>query len=196
MDDPAPETSRLDAMFRRQEARLSLAQDFWDLAGGRPGFRVADVGCGPGAFTLRFAGMAGPTGHVHAVDADADALAFLTARLDPAHHAHVTTERLDITRAPLPALGFDVVFATDVLHHVLDLDAALRNLRQTPARLVVAEFDPSGPGALGPPREMRLAPTELVAALERTGWKPTRTVALAHEHYALVCAPGPRRTAT
>lgn len=189
MDDPAPETARLDAMFRRQEARLSLAQGYWDLAGGRPGFRVADVGCGPGAFTLRLAGMTGPAGHVHAVDEDAAALAFLAARLDPVHHAHVTTEVLDVSRGPLPDPAFDVVFATDVLHHVRDLDAALRNLRKTPARLVVAEFDPSGPAQVGPPRAMRLAPADVLRALESAGWRPGPVVALDHEHYAIVASP-------
>lgn len=192
MHDAEPADARLDAMFRRQEARLDLASAYWDLAGGRPGFRVADVGCGPGAFTLRFAGLTGPTGHVHAVDADPAAVGFVTARLDPVHHAHVTTEALDITRAPLPDLHFDAIFVTAMLHHVDDVDAALRNLRETPARLLIAEFDPAGPGDFGPPLEMRLAPAALVAALERAGWRAGPLVALPHETYALVASPASR----
>lgn len=173
-------------VWARQERRASLAQTYWDLAGGRPGHRVADVGTGPGYFALRFAMLTGPTGHVHAVDASAEALAFLRGRLDPAHHAHVTTEVLDIERMPLPDLHFHALFCTDVLHHADDVDAALRHLRGSDARLVVAEFDPDGRGEMGPPLEMRIAPDRLLDALRRAGWTPGPAVPLEHEHYAIV----------
>lgn len=177
---------RWEEVWARQEKRASLAQAYWDLANARPGCRVADVGCGPGYFALRFASLTGPTGHVHAVDASAEALEFLREKLDPVHHAHVTTEVLDIERTPLPDLHFHAIFCTDVLHHVDDVDAALRNLRVQKARLVIAEFDPEGPGDLGPPLAERIAPRALVAALRAAGWKHGPTVPLEHEHYAIV----------
>ena len=173
-------------VWARQEKRASLAQDYWDLARGRPGFRVADVGCGPGYFALRFAAMTGPTGHVHAVDVSEDALEFLRSKLDPFHHSHVTTEALDVERMPLPDLHFDAIFCTDVLHHAHDMRAALRNLRDSDARLVVAEFDPDGPRELGPPLEDRIAPKALDVALRETGWKTGPIRMLEHEHYAIV----------
>lgn len=176
-------------MWARQEKRADLAERYWTLAGGRPGWRVADVGCGPGLFALRYAAFTGPTGHVHAVDVDEDALAFLRAKLDPVHHAHVTTEALDVAAAPLPDLAFDAVFCCDMLHHVDDADAALRNLRASRARLVVAEFDRAGPGAMGPPPEMRIAARELDRMLRDAGWSPERVVPLEHEHYAIVAKP-------
>ena len=176
-------------MWARQEKRGELALAYWELAGGRPGFRVADVGSGPGYFSMRYAALTGPTGHVHAVDLDEEALAFLRGRLDPVHHAHVTTEALDVTRAPLPDLAFHALFCTDMLHHVDDLAAALRHLRESRARLVVAEFDPRGPGEIGPPRAMRIAPEAMARALADAGWAPRDPVALPHEHYAIVALP-------
>lgn len=173
-------------VWSRQEKRASLAQVYWDLAGGRPGLRVADVGCGPGYFALRFASLTGPTGHVHAVDVSQEALEFLRSKLDPFHHAHVTTEGLDIERAPLPDLSFRAVFCTDTLHHTDDVRAALRNMRVPNARLVVAEFDPDGPGELGPPLAERIPPKVLDAALRETGWKTGPIKKLEHEHYAIV----------
>lgn len=178
--------SHLDEMWRRQEARADLAQVYWDMAGGRPGHRVADVGSGPGYFALRFADLTGPTGHVHAVDVSADSLAYLRAKLDPVHHAHVTTEVLDVERLPLPDLHFHALFCTDMLHHVGDLDAALSNLRVGRARLVVAEFDPRAPAEIGPPIEMRLAPDAIERALRKSGWTPGPPRVLGHEHYAIV----------
>lgn len=173
-------------MWARQEKRASLAQVYWDLAGARPGSRVADVGCGPGYFALRYAAMTGPTGHVHAVDVSGEALEFLRSKLDPFHHAHVTTEVLDVERTPLPDLQLRAVFCTDMLHHLDDVRAALRNMRLPDARLVIAEFDPAGPGEIGPPPEKRIPPKVLDAALRETGWKTGPIKRLEHEHYAIV----------
>lgn len=173
-------------MWQRQERRSELASDFWALADARPGWRVADVGCGPGYFAIRYAAMTGPTGHVHAVDVSPEALEYLRSRLDPIHHAHLTTEVLDIERVSLPDLHFDALFCTDVLHHARDLRAALRHLREARAPLVIAEFDPRGPGDIGPPIEDRLSPDALVQALRGTGWTPKPWVALRHEHFAIV----------
>lgn len=173
-------------MWSRQQARGDLADRYWALLGARPGWRIAEVGCGPGYFALRYALLTGPTGHVHATDADPDALAFLLGKLDAFGHANVTTELLDIERAPLPALHFDAVVCTDVLHHVRDLRAALKHMRASGPRLLVAEFDPEGPGDIGPPKDERLDPDELVQALRDADWKPGPVVALTHEHFAIV----------
>lgn len=175
-----------ERMWHRQEARADLVERFWTLLGGRPGWRVADVGAGPGYFAVRYAGLTGPTGHVHAVDVDEEALAYLRAKLDPVHHAHVTTEVLDVTRAPLPDLHFHAVICTAMLHHVDDVPAALRNLRLAKAPLLVAEFDPDGPGELGPPLEDRLGADELLAALRGAGFTPSAPTPCAHEAYAIV----------
>lgn len=175
-----------ERLWHRQEARLDLALRAWDLVDGKPGWRVADVGCGPGRFTLAYAQMTGPTGHVHAVDVDERALAFLRDRLDPAHHAHVATELLDITRRPLPDLRFHAVFCTEMLHHVSDVPVALRNLRAANAPLLIAEFDPSGPGEIGPPLADRLAPEALLRALKDAGWQARGWHAWPHESYAIV----------
>lgn len=175
-----------DHVWERQSQRASLADAWWDMLGLRPGARIADVGCGPGFFTLAFAQRVGPTGHVHAVDASDDALAHLRSRLDPAHHANVTTESLDIAKHPLPALRFDAILLTDVLHHADDPQAALRNLRETRAPLLVAEFDPDGPREMGPPREERIHPKDLLAMLDAAGWKPGPVSPQPFEHYVVV----------
>lgn len=178
-----------EEMWARQAERGDLALRYWDLAQGRPGFRVADVGCGAGYFALRYAMLTGPTGHVHAVDVDEASLAHLRSRLDPVHHAHVTTEALDAQRAPLPDLHFHALFCTDMLHHVEDVGALLRNLRAAGAPLVVAEFDPEGAGDVGPPKEMRIAPAKMLGLLKEAGWTTRAWVALPHEHYAVMARP-------
>lgn len=187
-------------MWERQGARLPLASRWWFLGGGRPGARVADVGCGPGRIALAYADWAGPEGSVLAVDADPDALAFLEARRDPARHANVRALLLDAQDSPLPAERYDAIFVTNVLHHVERPGDLLRHLRPTRSTLVVAEFDPEGPGEIGPPPEERIAPARLAEWLREAGWAPDEPARMpAHESYAIVArstpADPPRATA-
>lgn len=178
-----------DRVAARQASRADLAPVFWRLAGGRAGLRVADVGCGPGFFALRYAEWTGPTGRVLAVDLAPDALARVEAQRDPARHAALHTARVDVEREPLPERGFDAILLTNVLHHAADPRPLLARLRGAASLLVVAEFDPAGPGEDGPPTEDRLGPDALATMLRDAGWAPDAPVALAHEMYAVVARP-------
>jgi len=175
--------------WAQQEARGELVESWWALAGGRPGLRVLDVGTGAGNFALRYAHLTGPTGHVHAVDVDAAALAHLLVRADVVHHAHLTTERLDVEVSRPPDLRFDVAFITDMLHHAREPVAALRHVLETPVPLaVISEFDPDQPGNIGPPQSMRVAPDVVRGWLIKAGWEVVSEHAQAFEHHTFVAA--------
>ena len=103
--------------------RFALRRDFL-LAGVGPGERVLDVGCGEGAFTAALsAAGARPSG----VDVAAE----------PVRRARLRHPELDFRLAcgalPFAAGEFDVVWAGEVLEHVLDgvglLDEVRRVLR-------------------------------------------------------------------
>lgn len=176
-----------DELWQRQEARLGLAQKWWWMAGGQPGAFVADVGCGPGRIAFEYAEWAGDRGSVLAVDASSEALKFLETQRDPERHAHLHTLELDVETSPLPAQRFDIVFVTDMLHHVANPSAVLRHLRPTRATLLVSEFDPKGPGDVGPPLADRIPPERLVAWLTEASWFPDEPVYHPQfEHYSIV----------
>ena len=169
-------------MWARQEARADIARRWWALAGGRPGLAVADVGCGPG-FTASLYARWGAS-RVLAVDANASALAFARARGVP---TQVELRQHDITARPL-ADDVDVAFVTNVLHHIRDVEGALRNVRAR--TLLVGEFDPEGEGDLGPPLDERIAPDEMRRAMRAAGWGPSGVRRLDAESYAVVARPG------
>lgn len=175
----------LERLADRQRARLPLAREWWAMAGGRRGARVADVGCGPGVLARQYAEWAGPDGAVLALDKDRAALAFLRARLDPVRDAHVTARFLDAEASPLED-RVDAAFLTDALHHMEDPAAALANLHAPGRVLLLAEFDPEGEGEVGPPRDMRLGPSDLLAMLAEAGWTAGPVLWQAMEHYAVV----------
>lgn len=91
--------------------------DLWERAGLRPGARVADVGCGPGAVLGVLAGMVAPGGEVVGVDADPDAVARARAHLAAAgaRGASVRVGRADDTG--LEPGTFDAVVLRHVLAH-------------------------------------------------------------------------------
>jgi ubiquinone/menaquinone biosynthesis C-methylase UbiE len=73
--DPA-EVARYRLMAERARA---VEAELWRVAGVRPGARVADVGCGPGALLPLLAAEVGPDGEVAGVDGDPGAVAAATA---------------------------------------------------------------------------------------------------------------------
>ena len=99
--------------------RLMAAQareregDLWERAGLRPGAKVADIGCGPGAMLAILAEAVAPGGHVVGVDSDRQAAA--TELLAGVPNAQVRHGRGDASG--MPAGSFDVVVLRRVLAH-------------------------------------------------------------------------------
>ena len=91
------------------------------------GVDVLDVGCGPGTITVDLASRIGP-GTVVGVDSSSDVL-------DEARHAagdlsNVRFESGDVYSLSHPDDSFDVVHAHQVLQHLSDPVAALREMRR------------------------------------------------------------------
>jgi SAM-dependent methyltransferase len=83
----------------------------------RPGLRVIEIGCGPGAAAREVADRVGPTGHVLAVDRSAKAIAQLTESAADLVAAQRLTPRAvaaeDLELAPGEA-RYDIAFAVRV----------------------------------------------------------------------------------
>lgn len=101
--------------------RAILLRLLHDRLGDASGLRALDVGCGTGGWLSCLARF----GPVEAVDADADAVSFCHAR-GHAQALHVPTGE------PLPFAdaSFDLVTALDVVEHVADDVALLRDVRR------------------------------------------------------------------
>jgi SAM-dependent methyltransferase len=106
------EQERYRMMARR--ARSDEAAD-WADAGIRPGARVADIGCGPGAVLRLLAEEAGPSGRVDGVDSDGCAVA--VAHEEIAGLPQASVRRADATATGLEPRSYDVVMCRHVLAH-------------------------------------------------------------------------------
>jgi ubiquinone/menaquinone biosynthesis C-methylase UbiE len=101
-----------------------------------PGMAILDVGCGPGTITAGLAERV-PDGHVTAIDAVADIVAKAAADFP---RDNLTFATGDVYALDYPDASFDVVHAHQVLQHLVDPVAALREMRRVtrPGGLIAA----------------------------------------------------------
>jgi predicted methyltransferase len=99
-----------------------------DALGLHAGSVVADVGCGKGYFTMKFAARVGETGKVYAEDIDQDRLDDVRREAEKQGLKQVETVHGTDSDPRLPAGTLDVVFTMDSYHEWVDYDAMLDHL--------------------------------------------------------------------
>ena len=92
-----------------------------------PGISLLDVGCGPGTITVGLAARVAP-GEVVAIDTSEAALADARTALELQPDVQVRFETGDIYQLGYPDGSFDVVHAHQVMQHLSDPVAALREM--------------------------------------------------------------------
>lgn len=95
----------------------------------KPGLRVIDCGCGQGTVTLDFAALVAP-GEAVGFDVRESDLDAARARAAERGIENVTFAHASIYEIPFPDESFDVAFAHQVLHHLGDPVAALREMHR------------------------------------------------------------------
>lgn len=117
-----------------------------------PGARVLDVGCGPGTITKDFAQLVSP-GDVIGIDSSAEVIAKAAADDSSPVPENLRFEVADAYDLEYPEGHFDVVHAHQVLQHVGDPVAMLREMRRVTAQGgVVAARDVDYEGTIWAPR--------------------------------------------
>ncbi len=111
----------------------------------KPGMTVADVGAGFGAWTVQFAGVVGPAGHVYATDIGEAQLSALRDYAAREKLTNVTVVAGATETTNLPAACCDAILIRDAYHHLTHPDAIVRSLAASlkpGGRLAVIDFPP------------------------------------------------------
>ena len=110
----------------------------------KQGERIADLGSGGGYFTFRFSQAVGLTGKVYAVDVDREMLEYVAGRAKDDGHRNIETVLARYEDPLLPESGVDLIFTSNVYHHIDDrakyFANAARYLRPG-GRVAIVDFD-------------------------------------------------------
>lgn len=155
------------------------------------GMTVADMGCGPGFFTLPIASAVGEEGLVYAVDSDPGALEMLRDRaMSDGTAKAIKAVRADVTETGIPARSVDVALFANVLHDIEDKGAFLAEVERIcrPGAAVVDIDWKKAETGMGPPLEVRLAEAESRKILAANGLRVVKSIHPGPHHYGLLCS--------
>lgn len=152
--------------------------------GLKEGHRFADVGCGPGFFTVPAADIVGAAGKVYAIDTQEEMLLELEKRDPPSNVVLVRSAESEI---PLEDSCSDMALLAYVLHEaedtVLFLEEVGRILTDD-GTLLILDWKKKAEDE-GPPMEDRLTEEEVTARLKEAGFVETVVSSLTESHYKI-----------
>jgi SAM-dependent methyltransferase len=119
--------ARYETMYEWSEA----AETFYAPAEIRAGQVVADFGCGPGHTAVELARRVGASGHVHALDVNAEFIKRTRARAEAAALAdRITAHLLTTERLPLADAALDRIIARNTIIYVRDPAGTFEEFRR------------------------------------------------------------------
>jgi ubiquinone/menaquinone biosynthesis C-methylase UbiE len=188
-EDLAAYLAKLEAADR---AEWQKPDEVVAALGLRAGGVACDVGAGPGYFALRMARAVGPTGRVHAIDAEPRMIELLRER---AAAAGVTNVHPHLAAGGIPAVPepVDVVLVVNTFHHFADGPGTLRALaaRLRPGgRLVNVDFH-AGELPVGPPPDHKVSREAFLAAAAEAGLATVEERTFLPYQYLVALAPRP-----
>ncbi len=154
----------------------------------RSGERIADVGCGPGYFTLPLAEAVGPTGKVWAIDIEAEMLDRLRERIAKGDLSNIEPHLVLENDPMLPAGEVDTIFIVDTYHHFSYRPVYVSKLRRALApggRIVIIDFIPKSreERGFGPRLEMQLDRVTVDREMAASGLHPAAVHTFLPEQY-------------
>ena len=169
---PQTTTSYIKALEDPSREEWQQPDRVIETLGLKPGDQMADLGAGPGYFTLRFARAVGPTGKVYGVDISREMLEYLGRQAKSERLTNIQPVLADPHNPRLPPASVDVIFICDTLHHISDratyFPLLMRALRPG-GRLVNIDFY-RRPLPVGPPVEMKIPKVEMIREAESAGF--------------------------
>ena len=155
---------------REREERCSL---MLAKLGVTPGMNVCDMGCGNGFYTVKLAKMAGPKGHVYAVDIQQEMLDKLKQRAKLAKVENYTPILGSTVDPKLPKGKIDLILLVDVYHEFSNPEEMLARMRESLAPkgvVVLVEFRAEDPAVPIKP-EHKMSKDQINKELTANGFK-------------------------
>ncbi|WKZ33308.1 MAG: methyltransferase domain-containing protein [Thermodesulfobacteriota bacterium] len=155
-------------------------------SGLRTGQAFADIGSGPGFFTIPAARIIGPTGMAFAVDTQADMLIYLRDRKNPPDN--VILMKSEEYEIPLADFTADFALMAFVLHETVDKSRLLRETRRIMkpgGTLLLLDWEKKAEDK-GPPLEERVSAGDARSFVEESGFDVVQSSKLNPSHYRIL----------
>ena len=149
-----------------------------------PGDSFADVGCGPGFFTIPAAGIVGEKGKVYAIDTSEEMLFELDKRDPPPNVVLVKSAESEI---PLDDAVADMALLSYVLHEAEDAVLFLKEVGRIltdGAILLILDWKKRVEDK-GPPVQDRLTEESVMKMLEEAGFVDSEASSFTESHYKI-----------
>lgn len=154
---------------------------------------VADLGCGPGFFTMPLAALVGAKGLVYAVESNPTMLKHLRGNIKEsgANARTIKIIRADVSKTGLPSASADIVLLARILHDIDDKDAFLREVGRIckPGGRVVDLDWKKARMAHGPPYGVLLSEARSTRILTENGFRFKGSFDAGRYHYGIIMAP-------
>jgi SAM-dependent methyltransferase len=162
----------------------------------RNGEVIADVGCGTGFFTFKFAEMVGRTGKVYATEINKEPLNYVDS-FSARHGLDITTIQADLNDARLPEQSIDTIFMCSMYHAVYiasiefvkdEFITSLKRALKPGGRLIVIDNAIASPGVI-PYFGSGIAPELVIAQLNYYGFRLVDSRSFIPQRYVLIFKP-------
>lgn len=200
---PASDTATSDRVFDDvpywQKVFDDPKRDAWQkpaelvaALGLRPGMQAADLGAGTGYFVRFLAEAVGPRGTVYAVEVEPKLVRHLRERAERESTANVVPVLTSKAALRLPTAGVDLLLIVDTYHHIDERVAYMRraaDVLRPGGRVVIVDWH-KRPLPEGPDMDHRLAREQVVAEMERAGYRLLSAPDLLPYQYVLIFGRG------
>ncbi len=155
----------------------------------KPGDRVADIGCGSGAYTIALAQEVGETGQVFAVDVHREALHTLAGTLEKRGLQNVEMIWANVEqRIPIDAYSLDAVVVSNVLFQLGNINPLLfqlSKLLKPESQLLIVEWSNSH-GGIGPHKDHVIDEAQAEKLVLEHNFRILKRLPAGDYHYAFI----------
>lgn len=178
---------KVERLVSPERAKELDPEEQLKLAGLTVGDVMADIGCGPGFFTVPAARLVGEEGKVYALDTEQEMLDMLSERVK---EGNVEARKCGENDLPVEEGELDFALAAFVLHEAEDKPAFLTEIRRAlipGGRLLIIDWVKKDEER-GPPLEERLSVEEVYDLLRDTGFVGIKSEEITPSFYRITAA--------
>jgi ubiquinone/menaquinone biosynthesis C-methylase UbiE len=184
---------RVKFLMSQERKQQHNPETILNEAGVTKGMIIADLGSGPGFFTIPMAQATGEKGLVYAVDSNQTMLNGLKENIanSEVNPNIIKTVNCDVCHTGIPKESVDLVLFANVLHEVEDKKAFFQEVRRIskPTACIVDVDWKKAKSEYGPPIKMRLSEGEAKQVLAENGFCVVKQIEVGSYHYEIICKP-------